>query len=208
MVFNMLELFSGTKSVGKVAAAMGFEVISVDRDMPATIKPDIMHWNYREIPEGVFDFIWASPPCTEYSMALTTRPRKIDEANEIVKRTLEIIEYFKPRFWVIENPQTGLLKTQSFMFDLPYKDIDYCKYGMKYRKRTRLWNNITTWVPKALCNKDCGNIEGNRHVATAQRMPSGKRCDWGDRPLFKQSELYVIPEPLILEILESLPENT
>ena len=28
------------------------------------------------------------------------------------------------------------------MYNLPYKDIDYCNYGMDYRKRTRLWNNI------------------------------------------------------------------
>jgi hypothetical protein len=61
------------------------------------------------------------------------------------------------------------------MMLLPFKDIDYCKYGMKYRKRTRLWNNISNWQPKELCKKDCGNIEGNRHVATAQCQAVGKK---------------------------------
>ena len=41
---------------------------------------------------------------------------------------------------------------------------------------------------------------GNRHEATAQQMPSGKKQDWGDQPLFDQSDLYVIPEGLIYDI--------
>ena len=31
---------------------------------------------------------------------------------------------------MIENPQTGLLKDQLCMWGIPYKDIDYCKYGL------------------------------------------------------------------------------
>ena len=95
---KMLELFAGTGSVGKVAQEMGFEITSLDRDMEATIKTDIMDWNFRELPPNSFDFIWASPPCTEYSRAKTTGVRKITEANEIVKRTIEIVEYFQPQY--------------------------------------------------------------------------------------------------------------
>ena len=28
------------------------------------------------------------------------------------------------------------------MNEFDFKDVDYCKYGFKYKKRTRLWNNI------------------------------------------------------------------
>ena len=53
---------------------------------------------------------------------------------------------------------------------------------------------------------------GNRHKATAQRMPSGRKQDWGDQPLFGQSDLYVIPEALIYEIfggiLSSMPSSS
>ena len=150
---KLLELFSGTGSVGNVASALGFDVVSVDRDMEATFKCDIMDWDYQQYPTKHFDVIWASPPCTEYSRALTTRPRKIDDANMIVQRTLDILEYFEPRYWMIENPQSGLLKEQMIMYGLPFKDIDYCKYGMPYRKRTRLWNNVFTWNPRPLCQK-------------------------------------------------------
>ena len=121
---KLLELFSGTGSVGKVARFYGFEVVSLDRDMDANIKTDIMDWNYREFPPKHFDVIWMSPPCTEYSRALTTRPRKIDEANIIVQRALDILEHFEPKYWMIENPQSGLLKDQLMMWGIPFKDID------------------------------------------------------------------------------------
>ena len=71
-------------------------------------------------------------------------------ANAIVQRTLDICFYCQPKFVIIENPQTGLLKDQPMMQDISYDDVDYCKYGMPYRKRTRLWNNILAWVPKPL----------------------------------------------------------
>ena len=52
----------------------------------------------------------------------------------------------------------------------------------------------------------------NRHKATAQRMPGGRKQDWGDQPLFDQSDLYVIPEALIYEIfggiLSSMPSSS
>jgi C-5 cytosine-specific DNA methylase len=204
MVKLLLELFSGTHSVSKVAEPLGYEVVSVDRDMEATHQCDIMDWDYKQYPPKHFDVIWASPPCTEYSRALTTRPRDIDYANTIVQKTLDILEYFEPRYWMIENPQSGLLKEQVQMYGLPFKDIDYCKYGMPYRKRTRIWNNVFTWIPRGLCMKDCGNIVGNRHAATAQRGPSGKRETWADQPRFSMHELYRVPEDLIREIFMSM----
>jgi hypothetical protein len=149
--------------------------------------------------------VWASPPCIEYSIAKTTGVRKIDEANKIVLKTIEIIDYFKPSVWFIENPQTGLLKKQPFMDGLPYKDIDYCKYGMPYRKRTRLWNNLDNWKPRDLCMKDCGNMDGKRHKETAQRAPSGKKENWKENyTLFKQNDLYEVPEPLVEEIMTAV----
>ena len=146
--------------------------------------------------------IWASPPCTEYGVATTVGTRKIDEANEIVLMTLEIIEYLNPKHFIIENPQTGSLKNQRFMHGLAFVDADYCKYGFPYRKRTRLWNNVSDWKPRDLCRKDClsMSVSGKRHIATAQRGPTKSQ----PKNRMKQSELYRVPENLIYKIFKNI----
>ena len=203
---NLLEMFSGTGSVGLIAKSLGFNVISLDLKN-ADINCDILELEYKQFDKNHFSFIWASPPCTEYSIAKTTGIRNIEYANSIVLKTLEIIEYFGWPYFVIENPQTGLLKSQSFMNGLRFNDIDYCKYEFNYRKRTRLWNNIDKWKPRPLCNKDCGKVVKNKHIETAQRAPSGKRENWCENYVkHKQEDLYKIPADLICEILVSLTD--
>ena len=201
---RLLELFSGTKSVGKVAEQYGYEVVSLDLKN-ADINCNILEWDYKAYEPGYFKVIWASPPCTEYSTAKTTGTRKIDEANKIVMKTLDIIEYLNPQYWIIENPQTGLLKKQVFMYGLPYVDVDYCKYGMPYRKRTRLWNNISSWKPRGLCKKDCNSMVGNRHMCIAQHAKASSDKT-GPQQKFKHSELYVIPTELITELLNVIEQ--
>jgi hypothetical protein len=161
----------------------------------------------RTTPYSNTDFIWASPPCTEYSIAKTVGTRNLDLADSIVRRTWEIIEHFKPGLgYVMENPQTGMLKTRPMMVGRNYTDIDYCKYGMPYRKRTRLWNNIQHlfWKPRPLCNRDCESMRPGtkRHMQVAQRAPQKADADVQRR--FKQSELYRVPEQLVYEILTAV----
>ena len=59
---RILELFAGTSSFGQVADEFEHEVISLDKDMPASIQCDILDWDYTVYPSNYFNFIRSSPP--------------------------------------------------------------------------------------------------------------------------------------------------
>ena len=118
--------------------------MDLDPKFRPTLCCDVMQLDERSL--GSFDMVWASPVCTEYSRALRRRPRDLAAGDRLVLRTLKIIGNLRPRFWAMENPQTGLLKTRAFMQGLPYSDVCYCKYGFKYKKATRIWHNLP-WEP-------------------------------------------------------------
>ena len=106
------DICSGTGSVSRVWADAGHETMTldVDRKCQADVCQDILTWDYTCFSLEPPDVIWCSPPCTQYSKARTRAltPRDLDGADAIVQRCLDIIAYWKPRFWIIENPQTGL----------------------------------------------------------------------------------------------------
>jgi site-specific DNA-cytosine methylase len=165
---RLLELFSGTGSVSKAVGHLYDEIVSIDilEKFEPTEVADILKWDYKKYPSEYFDTIWASPPCTEYSKLkyISGAVRNLELADSIVKRTLEIIEYFNPDKWFIENPQTGLLKDREFMLGLPFVDVDYCMYcDWGYKKKTRIWTNVD--YAGKLCDKKCGNIHNGIHSA-------------------------------------------
>ena len=188
---SVLELFSGTRSVGKVCDEIGFKSVSVDLILDADHKVDIMEFDYKQYDKDAFDIIWASPPCTAYSNLqncwlnrerngkLFTKEKMEEErkeADKLVLKTLEIIKYFSPSLWFIENPQTGQLKNREYMKDLPYYDVDYCMYSdWGYKKRTRIWTNKEYFDAKLCDGKGtCGNmieIKTDGAVHTGYKTP-------------------------------------
>ena len=168
---QVLELFKGTGSISKALhKLLGDRVEVVSLDIESKYKPtictDIMQWDYKSaFPPGRFDFIWASPVCHYYSMGKRmVRDKSNLEANrkesdKMVQRVLDIIQYFKPKAWLMENPQTGCLKTRDVVRGIPFADANYCRYGYVYSKRTRFWGNqglIDKLKPllKVCCKKD------------------------------------------------------
>ncbi len=193
---RVLELFSGTRSIGKCCDALGWDSISVDLLLPADHQVDIMDFDYKQYDKDYFDIVWASPPCTEYSKAKSVGVRDIDGANKLVLKTLEIINYFNCEYWFLENPQTSLLKKQPFMKDLPFVDGDYCMYGLPYRKRTRIWTNKNYDIPPLkLCNKNCGSFINGKHIGSCG---NGLK-KYTDRT-YTKLEKYAIPSELIYSL--------
>ena len=180
-MLKVLELFSGTGSVGKVAKSLGWEVLSLDLELEADLKMDIMDWDYKSYPRDSFDIVWASPPCTFYSNLQNCwmGRRKADgilitkevlenqriESDKLIRRTLEIIDYFNPELWFMENPQRGQLKNRDIVKGLPFYDVSYCMYSdWGYEKRTRIWTNKKDWK-NLICDRSglCGNMKEKKH---------------------------------------------
>tara|TARA_S200002703_G_scaffold131662_3_gene119286 strand:+ start:2433 stop:3017 length:585 start_codon:yes stop_codon:yes gene_type:complete len=190
---KVLELFSGTKSVGKCCDAIGWESVSVDLIEPADHQVNILDFDYKQYPKDEFDIVWASPPCTEYSIMNFCRPEKtldIEGSNKLVLKALEIIEYFKPQYWFLENPQTGTLKNQPFMKDLNFYDVDYCMYNHPIKKRTRIWTNKKNFN-NLLCKKTCGKIKDGKHLSLRYYSMKGVN---------RLHLRYAIPEDLIFSL--------
>jgi hypothetical protein len=208
---RVLELFSGTHSVGNICKELGYEVISLDLKN-ADINCDILNWDYTIYPKGHFDIVWSSPPCDTFSRLRNTWiGRKLKSHGDtiitkeiiendmmtigvaILRKTEEIIDYFNPKLWFIENPSTGRMK--EFLIHRPYYDVDYCKYAdWGYRKRTRIWTNKTDFIPKT-CKKDCGQINTNtkKHITSLNDIGGGSNRD----------KRYRIPPTLIKELLSN-----
>lgn len=197
---RILELFSGTGSIGNYFATQGWEVISLDLDpkTQATVKEDILAWDHTVFPPGHFDAIWASPCCTHYSCARrgAKTPRNLELADSLVLRTLEIINYFNPKIWFIENPQTGLLKDRPFMVNFSFSDFDYCRFSdWGYRKRTRIWSNVEMVGKTCLGPTGCPNMIARRHKTTAQQGKN-KTADGMYGESLSTKELHRIPPSL------------
>jgi len=206
---RLLELFAGTGSIGKAFRELGWDVISLDVDPKsgADIISDILAWDYRAYESGYFDAVWASPVCTHYSIARTTAltPRNLLWADSLVRRTLEIIEYFEPKVWGFENPASGLLKSRDVVAGIHYKDITYCMYGYPYKKWTRIWTNSEMWVPRPCCSRSapCPSIENGRHPKTAQRGPSRRR----EGDVCSLAQLYSMPPELCHDLAKAWTEE-
>ena len=209
----MLDLFCGTKSMSRVFAARGWDIFTLDIDPAnkADLTCDILDLQREQLPpaESV-SFIWASPPCTQYSRATTNAkiPRDLAGVDRVVAKTLRIIdEWFPGTPHCMENPM-GLLPTRAVVQGRPFSVVSYCKYTRPgdgfppYRKDTALWHNLQ-WTPRPPCRSGgrCEHYKDGRHPAVVERWR--KHAMNGAREGFSLDQLHSIPPALIGEIVNA-----
>lgn len=201
---KLLELFAGSRSIGKVAQGLGYQIFSSDIEPFEGINyiVDILEFNVSKVP-FMPDVIWASPPCTGFSVsacgyhwtggkcAYIPKTETAKLGIEIVKKTLSIIKYFNPKYYFIENPR-GLLRKMEFMKDIKRHTITYCQYGDNRMKPTDIWTNSDKWQPRPMCKNG-----GNCHISAPRGSRTGTQ---GRKNAYERSK---IPCELCLEILKS-----
>jgi hypothetical protein len=201
---KVLELFAGSRSIGKVAEKMNFEVFSSDVEQFGGIHYviDILEFDIEKLPFKP-DIIWASPPCTGFSVAAIGHHwtggkgayiPKTDTARlgiKLVEKTIEIINQLNPKYFFIENPR-GMLRTLKIMQQFKMQGVTYCQYGDDRMKPTDIWTNSNTWSPRKMCKNG-----DSCHIAA----PRGSRS--GTQGLSNAYERSKIPEYLCFEILKS-----
>lgn len=147
----VLDLCAGSKMSTQAFTDRGHIVETLDIEGEHTYINDVRTWT---LPQKHYNFIWASPPCTEFSLADPRKPnckkRDVSKGLSVVYACLDIIKKLAPDFWVLENPR-GCLR---FYIGKPSKTIFYNKYGYPMYKPTDLWGNFpypyfkSSWVVK------------------------------------------------------------
>ena len=206
---KVLELFAGSRSIGKVADELGYEVFSVDINNFEGIDlvKDIEFLTKEDIP-FIPDVIWASPPCTTYSIAAISHHRDMGKpktdfaakSDRLVLNTLKLIKEYNCKYF-IENPR-GYLRKMDFMLGVPKTTVWYCTYGDVRAKPTDIWSNHiyslfneNGWKPRPMC------FNGN---TKCQHQPAPRGSRTGTQGMKNNYERSKVPYELCKEILLSL----
>lgn len=204
----VFDFFSGTGSSTQAFEDAGHTVIKVELDeyFPAHER-DIMTLTAEGLiaKYGQPDFIWASPPCTAFSVASIGHHWNLDKTPKthaasfnqlLVAYTLNLIDSLKPKAWLMENPR-GMLRTLPVVQALKRRTVTYCTYGDTRMKPTDLWGELD-WTPRQACKNG---------MSCHEAAPRGSRT--GTQGLKGAKERSRVPYELSKEICDALhsPHN-
>ena len=188
----VFDFFAGTGSSTKAFKDAGDTVISfeLDEQFEATENVDIMNLNATKLIEkyGRPDFVWASPPCTAFSVAsighhwtggkgaYVPKTEAATYNQGLVWKTREIIDGLNPRKgYLIENPR-GVLRKLPPVRGLLRHTVTYCQYGDDRMKPTDLWGGVPDWKPRAMCkNGDACHTAAPRGSRTGTQGRAGAK---------------------------------
>ena len=223
---KVLELFAGSRSFSKVAEQMGMTTFTTDYKPfdKIDLVIDILDLDNHLLMQKLFekgiesiDCVWASPPCTYFSVASighhwnkdhTPKTEQAKLGVKIVQKTLDIISFLQPDYFFIENPR-GKLRKLEVVKGIPKTTVCYCKYGEDRMKPTDIWSNfifeehtllsddnkLQGWKPRQMC------FNGNKNC---HHQPAPRGSQTGTQGIKGNYLRSVVPYELCKEILESL----
>lgn len=214
----LIELFAGSRSVGKIAEQMGWDVWSTDIEPFPGIDhvSDFLNVSYTDMPvwNGRKIVVWASPPCTAFSIAsvshhwektpggaLVPKSEGARLGRELSMRTMNLCLRLQSLFgavFFIENPR-GMMRKMWWMQQphLVRKTVTYCQYGDSRMKPTDIWTNCQAWKPRPMCKNG---------MPCHESAPRGSKT--GTQGLKNNFERSKIPPALCREVLESTTTQT
>jgi len=205
---NILELFAGSRSISKVGKKMGHKVFTSDIEDFEEIDYviDVLNFDYKKVL-FIPDMIWASPPCTGFSVAsighhwqggvgaYIPKSQTALLGIRLMEKTLEIIRHYQminPNLvWYMENPR-GVMRKMPQLTGLERKTVTYCQYGDTRMKPTDIWTNNKSWKPREKCSNG-----SPCHVAAPRGSKTGTQ---GLKGSFDRSK---IPASLCREVIIS-----
>lgn len=214
---KVLELYSGTQSIGKQFRLKGHEVLSVEINPLFEQEPyNLNQWRIsvsevtaKEVIKrlgGKPDVIWASPLCTTFSLAaagaghrqkingkIHAKSIKAHLHDSWLLHTLELIKELNPKYYFIENPRGGM-RSAWFMEEWNERGrytVTYCQYGDTRMKPTDIWTNYFNPQFKPPCKNG-----SPCHVSA----PRGSRT--GTQGMKGNLERSVIPVELCKYVVE------
>lgn len=187
---RVLDLFSGTGSATEAFKRAGHDVfrVELDEQFPAELHADVRDVTPTDLPWPDPDFVWASPPCTSFSVGSFRHHWQAATACKTCGASMRRAPY--EQWWHAYDPSCTAVRPGPLAYE-PKSDTG--RLGQELLQHT-LWLigqlQPRWWLvenPRALMRKmpELAGVE--RHTIT--------HCQYGDPRRMKPTDLFGVAPP-------------